>query len=157
MRLNSRLARERLSRLRQRVHSAPLQPVTRRIQVSEKLREWYHPAGASSACGTSAASRTWADKPCGRRLTERVALSSPITVRRSGGFPFEVRLGNVSAGGCRIELVEGTEVDERVIARFPGLEPFAARVTWVEARDAGLAFDKPMHAAVFAHLLSRID
>jgi hypothetical protein len=55
-----------------------------------------------------------------------------------------------------MEQVEGTEVADRVMARFPRLEPFAARVTSVEARAAGLAFDKAMHPAVFAHLLSRI-
>jgi hypothetical protein len=158
MRLKTRLARERLSRLRQRAHSATLRPATGRIELAGRspVREWYLPAGASGACGTSAASHTWTDKPCGRRLTERVELCSHISVRRTGGFPFDVRLGNVSAGGCKVELVEGTEVAERVIARFPGLEPFAARVTWVEARTAGLAFDKAMHPAVFAHLLSRI-
>jgi len=125
MRLKTRLARERLTRLRQRAHSATLRPATGRIELAGRspVREWYLPAGASGACGTSAASHTWTDKPCGRRLTERVELCSHISVRRTGGFPFDVRLGNVSAGGCKVELVEGTEVAERVIARFPGLEP----------------------------------
>jgi PilZ domain len=156
MRLRARLARERLNRLRQRLHAASLQPLTDGIHVPRRLEDGYVPAGASANCGTSAASRTWSDTPCGRRLAERVALSSQISVRRRGGFPFDVRLNDVSASGCRVELVEHAELNERVIARFPGLEPFGARVTWVEARAAGLAFDKAMHPAVFAHLLSRI-
>lgn len=148
MRLSKRMIAARLSRIRERAVSASARPAQPRPHIL--------PAGISAACGTAAASETWTDTAQGRRLAERVPVASHVSVRRAGGFPFDCRLENVSTSGCRVELVEGTEVAERVIARFPSLEPFPATVTWVEARSAGLAFDRTMHPAVFAYLLSQL-
>jgi hypothetical protein len=148
MRLSKRMIAARLSRIRERAASAAQRHAQPPLHIVA--------AGSSAACGTAAASETWRDKAHGRRVTERVPVTSHVSVRRAGGFPFDCRLEDVSAGGCKVELVEGTEIAERVIARFPSLEPFGASVAWVEARFAGLAFDRTMHPAVFAHLLSRL-
>jgi hypothetical protein len=148
MRLRKRMIAARLSRIRERAAAAPFRPAQPGPLIVA--------AGTSAACGTAAASETWTDTAHGRRVSERVTVASHVSVRRAGGFPFDCRLENVSSGGCRVELVEGTEIAERVIARFPSLEPFPATVTWVEARFAGLAFDRAIHPAVFAHLLSRL-
>ena len=109
------------------------------------------PAGSASICGT------WADKPAGRRRGQRVRVSSAeIGMRRMGSFSFQVMLEDVSVGGCKVELVEFVEVNDHVIARFPGIEPFSAKVSWADSRFAGIDFDRPLHPAVFEQLLSRL-
>jgi hypothetical protein len=48
------------------------------------------------------------------------------------------------------------DVDDHVIARFPGVEPFSAKVTWADSHCAGIHFERPLHPAVFEQLLSRL-
>ena len=108
------------------------------------------PPGASRICGT------WADKPTGRRRNQRVRCVAEIGMRRMGSFSFQVVVEDVSAGGCKVELVEFVDVDDHVIARFPGIEPFSAKVSWADARFAGIDFERPLHPAVFEQLLSRL-
>jgi hypothetical protein len=91
-----------------------------------------------------------------RRRSGRFATGSAIHARRIPGVNFEVPLDNVSAGGCRIELLEECEVGEDVITRFPDLEPLGARVQWTLGFTAGLQFARPIHPAVFGALLERL-
>ena len=150
MYLRRRMSPGRLQRMIDRAQSGlsnPLIELTTRNPASDRCQS----AGASALCGT------WADKPRGRRCNQRVAAGSEISLRRLGSFPFQVMLGDVSASGCKIEMVEFVEVDDHVIVRLPGLEPVGARVTWSDARWAGLDFDRPMHPAVFEQLLARLS
>jgi hypothetical protein len=91
-----------------------------------------------------------------RRGTHRVAMTSEILVRRVGAFPFSVGLGNMSAQGCQIELVDGYEIDDSLVARFPQLEPLGARVCWADRKHAGMEFSKTIHPAVFTSLVKRM-
>jgi hypothetical protein len=152
VRLNKRLIAERLQRLRLRAHagvtrlSSPLIDLPNRSPMIDRCVA----AGVSAACGT------WADKPEGRRRNRRVAVSAEISMRRMGSFSFQVPLGDVSTGGCRVELVEFVDAGDHVIARFPGIEPFSATVTWADPHSAGIHFEQPLHPAVFEQLLSRL-
>ena len=47
-----------------------------------------------------------------RRGCERVALAGEVTVRRIGGFNFQVELEDVSPAGCRIEMIEEAQAGE---------------------------------------------
>lgn len=98
----------------------------------------------------------WSDKPGGRRRSRRVSVAGEMALRRSGGFSFQVQLGDVSATGCKVELIELVDIRERVIARFPGLEPLGARVAWVDEHSAGIEFERAIYPAVFDLLLSRL-
>lgn len=77
-------------------------------------------------------------------------------MRRRGGCNFSLPLRNLSTHGCKVELIELVQVEEDVIARFPGLEPLGATVCWVEDDAAGLSFRKPLHPAVFDLLVARL-
>ena len=79
-----------------------------------------------------------------------------MSLRRLGSFGFEVPMRDVSAAGCRVELVEPVAVNDRVVARLPGLEPFGATVIWSDERSAGLSFNRPLHPAVYELLLGRL-
>ena len=48
-----------------------------------------------------------------RRGCDRVGVASAITVRPIGGFNHQVRVDDLSTGGCRVELVEAIESESR--------------------------------------------
>lgn len=91
-----------------------------------------------------------------RRQCERVGLVSTITVRPIGGFNHQVRIDDVSAVGCRVEMVEEVEVGEPLITRFPQLEPLVGAVRWKQGASAGLQFTRSMHPAVLEALVTRL-
>lgn len=78
-----------------------------------------------------------------------------MAVKKLGGFGFELLALNVSAGGCRVELIEMVKTGEPVIVRLPALEPLGAEVVWVQGANAGLHFQRPLHPAVFDQLMDR--
>jgi hypothetical protein len=82
--------------------------------------------------------------------------NADVSVRRVGSFNFSLRLRDVSAGGCGIELVEPYDAEDHLIARFKGLDPLGARVCWTSGPVAGIAFDRAIHPAVFDNLLGRL-
>lgn len=90
-----------------------------------------------------------------RRTSRRLPLGCEISVRRAGGFSFQLPAFDVSIDGCQVELVEMVDVNERVIVRLPALEPLGAEVAWVEGNHAGLRFHRPLHPAVFDQLIDR--
>jgi hypothetical protein len=95
------------------------------------------------------------EEPNSRRKDRRLPLASEISVRKVGSFGFQLPALDVSAGGCRVELVEMVDVGEHVIVRLPALEPLGAEVGWVEGNQAGLRFQRPLHPAVFDQLIDR--
>lgn len=141
MRLTERLLAERLHRVRERARSA------RAALAAERK-------GAVPVAPQMQLFRT--EGPLGRRREARVYTSAEIFLRRLGRPGVEVRLCNVSAKGCEIELMEPVERADHVVARLPGLEPFGATIAWSDGKRVGIAFDRPMHPAVFELLLSRL-
>lgn len=91
-----------------------------------------------------------------RRCIDRIAVASSITLRPIGGFNHQVRIDDVSIAGCRVELVEETVLGERLIARFPQLEPLVGEVRWKAGAMAGLEFSRAVHPAVLDALVSRL-
>lgn len=152
MHLTKHLPRERLDRVRSRESTAeparsyPLIELPNRSPMVDRCL----PAGAAGICGR------WADKPAGRRTSQRVRCVAEIGMRRTGSFSFQVVVEDVSTGGCKAELVEFVEVNDHVIIRFPGIEPFSAKVSWADSHYAGIDFERPLHPAVFEQLLSRL-
>ena len=43
-------------------------------------------------------------------------------MRRIGKATYSVRVSELSPYGCKVELVERTEMDEHVLVKFPGLQ-----------------------------------
>jgi hypothetical protein len=149
MYLKRRIAAQRLRRVLTRTQCASAQPPIPVVGLALSSQRQSHE--------TPAPRGTWTEGPLGRRSNQRLGLSAHVSLRRSGGFGFQVGLGDLSVGGCKVELVEAVDPGERVIARLPGLEPFPAKVTWVDAPWAGLNFERPMHPAVLESLQSRLD
>ena len=92
-----------------------------------------------------------------RRRAPRSQVSGEVSVRRLGAFNFQAGLHDVSTGGCRVEMLEPCEVGDRVVTRFPDLEPLGARVCWSAGVTAGVEFHASVHPAVFDALLIRLQ
>jgi hypothetical protein len=90
-----------------------------------------------------------------RRRSCRLPVEDEVGVKKLGGFGFQLPARDVSEGGCQVELVEMVDAGERVIVRLPSLEPLGAEVAWVRGANAGLHFQRPLHRAVFDHLIDR--
>ena len=92
-----------------------------------------------------------------RRRSRRVAVSDEVGIRRIGSFNFNAKMHDVSAGGCRVELIEAYDAGDHVVARLPKLEPLGARVCWAMGTTAGIEFLNGIHPAVFNSLLLRLN
>jgi hypothetical protein len=95
--------------------------------------------------------------PTERRASPRVLVLCEVTLRRDGGNNYRVNAFNLSATGCKVEMVERLRIGEGVWIKFEGIEPQHATVFWVEPPAAGLQFDRPMHPAVFDSLIRRLS
>jgi hypothetical protein len=92
----------------------------------------------------------------GRREAARTIADAALLLRRLGRGALEVRLLDISTGGCHLERAASLSIAEHVVTRLPGLEPLGATVAWANSRHAGLHFDRPLHPAVFELLLTRL-
>ena len=139
-----RLSRHRLKEICGRARKASEQPLPLAVQA--------YLDGKPRRVMESAVSPAADD----RRHSERLSISSHVTVRRIGGFNFDVALSDISSGGCRVEMLEESEVGDTVIARFAQLEPLGSRICWSKGRDIGVEFFNPIHPAVLDLLVERL-
>jgi hypothetical protein len=146
MRLRKHAARERLHRIRERAQSARTT-----LASAHEVHRLPLTRRASALCGT------WADELPARRLHQRTSVQGQISMRRLGSFGFDIRVRDLSAIGCRVELIESVGAGDHVVARLPGLEPLGATVIWSDERCAGLQFNRPIHPAVLDLLLERLS
>ena len=137
----------------------------RRLQrISGRARE------ASTACLSEKVQAYLAGEPCEaspapeqgtedgdeRRRWDRVSGGGEVIVRRLGGFNFQVALHDLSAGGCRVEMLEPSEAGDHVITRLPQLEPLGSTVCWADGTTTGIQFSTTIHPAVFDLVKSRL-
>ena len=144
--MSSHTIKYRLQSIRKRALAASALP------ASPSGPAYLNAVPSGPAIAASPASRADDD----RRRFARVATRSDVTVRRLGGFNFQVAMSNVSAGGCNVELIEAGETGDSAIARFPQLEPLGSRICWTRGPTTGLEFATPIHPAVFDLLVSRL-
>jgi hypothetical protein len=154
MHLESRSLEHRLRRIKRRANAGSA--ARSRASYRPPLKASAPPSSNPEAeLATAAASAGHALEGC-RRRSPRMPASGEVSVRRIGSFNFQATLQDVSAGGCRVELIEAYEIGDRVIARFEDLEPFGARVRWSAGTTGGIEFLTTMHPAVFDRLLARL-
>ena len=96
------------------------------------------------------------DKRYWPRRHERTPLEAEVSMRRLGKLNYKVRVYDISPSGCRVELVDKPQLDEKVMIKFDGLEALHCEVCWVTGHSAGLNFEKSIHPAVFSLLLERL-
>jgi len=81
-----------------------------------------------------------------------------VRCRSQSGSKANLLVLDISAGGCMVAY-EGwkSEPGERVLATLHGLDARPSRLVWIEDGKAGIAFDEPLHPAVYDLLMSRLD
>jgi hypothetical protein len=138
--------KRRLARIKGRARASSELPIAgkpaslaRKVPTEDAIANWIGPDGTAE-----------------RRQCGRVPVNSEILVRRLGAFNFNLALKDISAGGCRVVMLEPTAIGDPVIARLPQLEPLGSRVCWAEGTTTGLQFLTTMHPAVFDMLLTRL-
>jgi len=87
---------------------------------------------------------------------ERVSVDGEVAMRRAGKLHFRVRIYDISPDGCKAEFVDRPDLGEQLWVKFDGMEALEADVRWIVAAKAGLKFARPIHAAVFDMLLTRL-
>ena len=92
-----------------------------------------------------------------RRSEARAPFPAQIELRKAGTGRQAVMVRNLSTAGCCLELFEPTLRNEIVWVTLPGLETLEATVRWVDEGLAGVEFKRPLHSAVLAMLLARVD
>ena len=90
-----------------------------------------------------------------RRSGARIATRMKAGFRPLGASAWRVDVLDLCATGCAVTPAYHPKIDEIVWIRFPGLESWEARIRWVAGDKAGLEFERPLHAAVLANLLSQ--
>jgi len=88
-----------------------------------------------------------------RRRTNRAALSLTATMREGSRSKVQVRVIDISTGGCRIQCTSAVAVDACVWLSIPTLENQYCKVIWACQEFVGLEFEKPLANAVFEKLV----
>jgi hypothetical protein len=90
------------------------------------------------------------------RKSTRVPVKAMVKLRRRGHHNFTVKVYDLSREGCKLEFLERPELDETVWVKFEGLELLKATVCWLENQTVGVEFERPIHSAVFSHIVDRL-
>ena len=88
-----------------------------------------------------------------RRKHRPAAENLTGKVRRTSGMRDDVRLLDLTPGGCRIAQA-GYRAGEKLWISIGGLNPIVAEVRWTSQDSAGLQFESPLYPAIAEHLLT---
>lgn len=88
-----------------------------------------------------------------RRAMRRAACPLDITVRQRGCFAVAATTADLTPYGARLSGAGPFKRDGELWLRLPGLESLTVRVIWSDGPTTGVAFDHPLHTAVFARFL----
>jgi hypothetical protein len=91
-----------------------------------------------------------------QRSAVRRNVAGKIELGPPGRDTYDVDVQDLSTDGCKVSLAEPPSVGDPMLVKFDGLEAIAAKVAWVEAKMAGLQFDRAVHPAVLDLLVARL-
>ena len=92
-----------------------------------------------------------------RRSEVREPFPAQIELRKPGTGRQAVTGRDLSTTGCCLEMFEPTLRHDILWVTLPGLETLEATVRWVDEGLAGIEFKRPLHPAVLAMLLARVE
>jgi hypothetical protein len=94
-------------------------------------------------------------RPASRRLNARHEASTAAVFRRQQGQPEKIVLFDISPEGCGFDGIWHITPGAQVWLRLPGLESWAAVVTWYDNGRGGMRFERPLHPAVAERFFSQ--
>lgn len=90
------------------------------------------------------------------RQEHRIFVRGEIRTRERQRHESPARLVDISAHGCRVELLSKVNIGDTVWVRLPGIQPICARVQWADEYLAGLHFENPIHSAVLRAIVDQL-
>src|SRR3546814_3295221 len=76
-----------------------------------------------------------------------------VKLRRQGGNWFNARLSNLSLTGFRVQTFARLVLDSTIWVMLPGFDGRRAKIIGTRDYEADCLFERPLHAAIFDHLL----
>lgn len=77
---------------------------------------------------------------------------------RQGTRPWKMaRLDNLSPGGFRIAWFPEARLEVPLRIRIPGMQLLSARIIWQRDNAVGCEFARPLHVAVFEHIVRSVQ
>ncbi|MBB4640484.1 PilZ domain-containing protein [Rhizorhapis suberifaciens] len=87
------------------------------------------------------------------RSYDRHNLLISVKLRRPGESWFKARLANLSPTGFRVQSFAKLEIDSTIYVMLPGFDGRKAKVVWTREHEAGCQFERPLHPAIFDHVV----
>lgn len=87
------------------------------------------------------------------RATMRLPTKLDAKLRDRSGTRCNVRVVDLSLTGFRAETLSTLHPGTTVWVTLPGLQGLEATIAWQRGEHIGAAFVRPLHAAVFDHIV----
>lgn len=87
------------------------------------------------------------------RATQRLATKLDARLRDRSGPRGIVRVLDLSLTGFRAETTSNLRPGTLVWVTLPGMQGLEATIAWQRGANIGAAFVRPLHAAVFDHIV----
>lgn len=88
-----------------------------------------------------------------RRAQLRHSVLIGIKLRRPGETWFTSRISDLTENGFRLHSFVHLAPGMTVWVMFSGFEGRRASVIWADAHEAGCVFEKPLHKAIYEHIM----
>ena len=90
-----------------------------------------------------------------RSAKNRILINLRCDVRQGNQPWITIRLENISPKGFRINALPGCHPDMPLQVRVPGIQLLTAYIRWQNGGALGCEFSRPLHVAVFEHIVRR--
>ena len=87
------------------------------------------------------------------RSMDRQNVLIGVKLRRPGETWFTSRISDLSLGGFRLQSFVKLAPGMDLWIMLPGFEGRKAKVLWSRNHEAGCAFERALHPAIFEHIL----
>lgn len=106
-----------------------------------------------NAGGQSMGAERLQDSERSARMAERRHVVLSIKVRRPGESWFKSSIADLSITGFRLQSFMKLQAASDIWIMLPGFEGRRATVLWTRGHEAGCAFERPLHPAIFDHII----
>jgi hypothetical protein len=98
------------------------------------------------------------DDRVGRREKERFQVDVMGTLRTGSGLPIRAEITDLSENGCACTVGSiRLESGRNASLRIGDVGPIDVTIRWVNDRQVGIEFHRPVNGPVFEHLRAMID
>lgn len=93
------------------------------------------------------------DKLENARARERGSVAIAVEIRTAGGIRTKARILDLSETGFRMDCMTDLPGDRSLFLTIPTFAQLEARIAWRTEWTYGCRFEKPLHTAIYEHIL----